>query len=141
MEDVFQLSNDPLVRKNSFHSESITLEEHKQWFSNILRADKSLLYIFRDTSKALMGQVRLSSMPNGYYQISISLFDTYRGRGLSSYFIKTAIAKFPKEGVIVAWVKPENTPSFKAFKNAGFQTIKKEQVCGSIDAIRMERKC
>lgn len=123
------------MRKNSFHAEKISIEEHRQWFE-----EQKFLYLFRDQKGELMGQVRLNDMDEKSFQISINLAAEFRGKKLSPKFIEKALSLFPSRGTIVAWIKVENIPSLRAFSRAGFRTIKEEVVYGTL-SIRMERKC
>ncbi len=48
--DVFYLSNDPVVRQNSFKQENIILNDHVLWFENKLK-DKSKTFMIIESNK------------------------------------------------------------------------------------------
>ena len=56
---LFKWANDPDVRKNAFHSETITLEEHTNWFNKLIMDDSQYQYILMCDDIAV-GQIRLS---------------------------------------------------------------------------------
>ena len=43
---LYEWTNDPEVRKNSFSDKKITLEEHNKWFYNKLKSKKTDIYIY-----------------------------------------------------------------------------------------------
>ncbi|MCR5175628.1 MAG: GNAT family N-acetyltransferase, partial [Anaerovibrio sp.] len=55
---LFEWSNDPEVRKNSFNTDSISLPEHEQWLKNALADENTLIYILMERDIPV-GQIRL----------------------------------------------------------------------------------
>ena len=47
---IYNLSNDPLVRANSFNSEPIIYENHVKWFNKVI---KPLFYCYNNVDKSL----------------------------------------------------------------------------------------
>ncbi|HSR30804.1 MAG TPA: UDP-2,4-diacetamido-2,4,6-trideoxy-beta-L-altropyranose hydrolase [Anaerolineae bacterium] len=129
---LFQWTNDPLVRQMSFHQEPIPWEEHRRWFERVTSDPGTVLLIVELLEKGKWnrcGQVRIAN--NGI--VSISLSAEYRGRGLGVQALKSAIT-FPgtrlHNGVLRAYIKPENMPSKRIFERVGFELVGSTQVSG-----------
>ena len=90
IQDVFNLSNDGLVRANSIHSHRITWEEHQQWFDQRIQSADPF-YIIRDANHKLVAQVRIDRAKEVI--ISISISPEYRGKGLSAYLFRICSEK------------------------------------------------
>lgn len=116
MKNVFDLSNDDTVRKNSINQNKIEWEDHVKWFRN--RIDKSHFYIVENKNKEFVAQVRFDEQLES--TISISITKNFRGKGLASEIIKQC-SKKSKLKNIVALVKKENLASQKSFLKAGYK--------------------
>lgn len=59
---IFSLSNDPLVRSNSFNQNKIEYADHCKWFEKTVADKKSLFFlVFIDESeKDFFGQIRFN---------------------------------------------------------------------------------
>lgn len=127
MIDVFNLSNDPLVRQNSFNPEKIKLEDHKDWYSNKINSENTFFYIIRDQlTTELISYIRFEKEENDEYIVSIAISEKFRGKGLGSWFLKaTSSEVINKKRInkINAFIKPENITSIKTFKKAGYVEI------------------
>ena len=89
MKNVFDLSNDDTVRKNSINQNKIEWEDHVKWFRN--RIDKSHFYIVENKNKEFVAQVRFDEQLES--TISISITKNFRGKGLASEIIKQCSKK------------------------------------------------
>ena len=131
---IFEIANDDEVRKSSFNSDKIPLEDHKIWVNNILKNESVKFYVL-EYENDLIGQLRLD-FDEKYPVISISLNKKYRGLGLS----KILLAKGLKlvDGKVVAYIKKDNSRSISFFKSMGFK--KEEEViiknCDSLKFIK-----
>ena len=120
---IFDLSNDPAVRKASFNSAPIIWEEHCAWFERQLSSRNSYFYIVEDNEKNFIAQVRFSTA-DSENKISISMSPDFRSKGLAGEIIrKTSL----KTGLrcIAAYIKPDNIPSLKSFIKAGYKITEK----------------
>ena len=128
MKFVFELSNETLVRANSYGSEKIELCNHKNWFEKQLDSTDVLFYIIEKKGKQI-GQVKFS-IKNDFSVIGISISNKYRGKGFASKSLKLAVdAYFIENNIpIYAYIKTSNIASIKSFENAGFHLFKKEPV-------------
>ena len=114
---IFEIANDDEVRKSSFNSDKIPLEDHKKWFKNILNDDSVKFYVLEYESE-LIGQLRLD-FDEKYPVISISLNKKYRGLGLSKILLTKGLELI--EGKVIAYIKKENIRSISFFKSMGFK--------------------
>lgn len=114
---IFEIANDDEVRKSSFNSEKIPLEDHKKWFNNILN-DESVKFYVLEYKNDLIGQLRLD-FDEKYPVISISLNKKYRGLGLSKILLSKGLDLI--DGKVIAYIKKENIRSISFFKSMGFK--------------------
>lgn len=130
---IFSLSNDPLVRANSFNTKPIEYADHCEWFSKTL-ADKNTLFflVFSDENeKDFVGQIRFNreSEKSTECVISLSITEQFRGKHIACDFIKLGIEELKKNWhnveTVVAEVKDENAASNKLFIKEGFELVSK----------------
>lgn len=125
---VFNLSNDPVVRANSFSTEKIEYTGHFQWYENAV-IDHNLLFFLVFEGADFVGQIRFK---RGFEYaaecvISLSIAEQFRRKGIALAFLKLGMAELKKNwgGIksIAAEVKAENTASKKLFESAGFRKV------------------
>lgn len=114
---IFEIANDDEVRKYSFNSEKISLNDHISWFNNILKNSFVEFYVL-EYKKDIIGQLRLD-YDEDYPVISISLNKKYRGLGLSKILLSKGLELI--DGKVIAYIKKENTRSISFFKSMGFK--------------------
>lgn len=122
---IFHLSNDDLVRRNSFKPAQINLANHKQWFAQKLNDPLALILVAEDKSH-FVGQVRFEmSALDQKNIIGISLAPAYRGQGLGPVLITKGLKYVkkmrPEIKKIMAYIKIGNIASIKTFEKAGFR--------------------
>lgn len=117
--------NDPDVRAASFVSDPIPWEEHVNWFRG-KRADPNChIYVVLDQDDRPIGQVRFDIQSDSGGEVIISLHIAWdqRGRGYGGDALRLACEQFFKAAraqPIVAYIKPQNVASIRAFEKAGF---------------------
>ena len=123
--NVFELSNDDVVRKNSINTNKIEWSEHVNWFEKRIKDLKNPFYIIENNEREFIGQVRFDKKESEVV-ISISISSNFRGKALSSRIIKECTKKslFKK---VTAYIKSENLPSVKAFINAGYKKVSESE--------------
>lgn len=130
--DVFNLSNDPVVRQNSLSQKLISLENHIDWFKNMIISEKNIFYVVKDNMDNFIGQVRFDkNLDQNLYTISISLAQDYRGKGLGTKIIKKASKELSQEkssAKIYAFVKNSNHSSIKSFIKAGYRIVDTQNI-------------
>lgn len=127
MEDIFDLSNDAMVRANSFNQEKISWESHQNWFKNKINDKNCIFYVIKDLNNKLISQVRFDKNDDEA-DISISISADFRGKGYGVKILKLTSEKVIKENNINninAYVKIENEASKIIFEKAGF-TLKEK---------------
>ena len=120
---IFEWSNDPLVRMQSFNSERILFEDHVRWLEHKLKSESNQFYI-AEMGGIPVALVRIENIPDKTV-IGILLDEQIRGMGLSSYILKDVTNKYFSEysEPITALIKKDNMASVKGFEKAGFKYI------------------
>ncbi len=130
--DVFELSNDPIVRHNSFKRNLIDWQDHINWFSKKIRNEDSIFYVARTISNEFVGYVRFDKQSNNDKLdncciITIHLIESFRGKGIGGYLIKETskiiFNDYNNLENIYAYVKKENMPSLKSFLKNGYEVL------------------
>jgi len=119
---IFEWANDADTRAASFSSGLITMDTHRNWFSEKFLDPNCLLLICSDDKGNSLGLVRFD-LAGDEAAISINLNPVARGRGLSGFIIiRTVDELFKRYNVsrVSAFIKPQNLRSAKAFERAGF---------------------
>lgn len=122
MKAVFDLSNDDLVRLNSFNSEKILWENHQEWFKNKINDKNCIFYVIKDINGKLISQVRFDKNDNEA-TVSISITPEFRGQGYGDKILKCVSEKIVVENKIKkikADIKIKNKASKKIFEKAGY---------------------
>lgn len=123
MELIYEWANDDEVRKNSFHTDKITFQEHKAWYENKMKSESTLFYILMFEGKPA-GQIRLE-LEGDFAQINYSIAKEFRGRGLGRAMIELSEKKlkseYPHIKKMTAEVKTENSSSQKIFEKSGYE--------------------
>lgn len=127
MMDVFHLSNDSVVRANSFNPEPIQLEEHKNWFSSKINSEEDFFYVIKNNQTGkLIAYIRYEKIENDESVVSIAISPEFRGKNYGAKFLKQISLKIINEKQIKkinAYVKPENIESIKTFEKAGYTLV------------------
>ena len=116
MKEIFELSNDELVRQNSINQEKILWNNHIKWFHKRITLNNPF-YVIRALNDKLIGQVRIDKKDEAV--ISISITHEFRGKNLAAKIIKDCSVK-SNLSPIYAYIKPDNIASQRAFKKAGY---------------------
>ncbi|HTA63659.1 MAG TPA: GNAT family N-acetyltransferase [Bacteroidia bacterium] len=117
----YEWANDDEVRNNSFSSDKISLENHKNWFLSKLKSSCCSMYLFLYGGEAA-GQVRIDKS-NNETVIGISVDKQHRGKSLGIQMLCKStndyLSKYKNE-TIIAYVKETNIASLTIFTKAGF---------------------
>ncbi len=120
---IWEWSNDPDVRVASFTPEPIPWERHLQWFTSKLSDPDCVFYIAVNEEEMPIGQVRYE-ISGQEATVSISLSNSYRGKGYGSAVLIGACRQFfllSRAKLIHAYVKTGNEISMQTFVKAGFK--------------------
>lgn len=124
-EILFEWSNDPITRQNSFSPEKIVWENHIKWFQKKLEDNHCLFYIAVDESDNKYGTIRLDF--DDKFQkctISYNVAPKHRKKGVGAQLINLCESELKNQKIsctLIGEVKPENIASVKCFLNNGFQ--------------------
>ena len=127
---IFNWSNDPLVRAQSFKSNTIEYKNHENWLKEKLKNNNSLLLINQFKSNNI-GMVRFE-VEKDKCTVGILLDEKYRGKGLSSLMLIISSAYyFNRFSIpIVAQIKESNIASIRSFEKAGYKLFNEITVNG-----------
>lgn len=116
----YHWANDERTRANSFNSNPISFEEHSKWFESKL-TDKNSWYYICELNHEPTGLIRFDKKDDKLI-IGITIDEKYRGKKLSSVFLKQGCETISTEMdlPIIAYIKKNNIPSIKSFEKAGF---------------------
>lgn len=125
---IYNLSNDPLVRANSFNSEPIVYENHVRWFNKVIN-DPNILFFLVFEGDDFVGQLRFvrTCEESKECVISLSITPEYRGKHIGRDFMDKGIIEMKKNWkkieIVKAEVKCENEASNKLFMKDGFYLV------------------
>jgi len=122
MMDIYKWKNDPLSLKMSKNKSKISINEHKNWFKNIVIDHNSKIYIgVTENNKIGVTRFELNKYKNEA-NTSINLNPLMRGRNLSFDLLSKSMFLYLKKKKIrlVSSIKKENIASLKIFLKCGF---------------------
>lgn len=119
---VHELRNDQAARENSPSDRVIAWEEHAAWYRSALEEGRSAIFIVSYCDERI-GYVRFDCAINEAV-VSIALAEHARGKGIGTASLRESIKQYCVDNNnckhILAYVRLENSPSYYAFKKAGF---------------------
>ena len=121
MKNVFELSNDDLVRKNSINQAKIIWENHVEWFNKKLTDKNSIFYVAYQKNN-FIGYCRLDKEENEEWLITIHICSNERDKGNGKKLLNY-VCKKHKDKDIFSYVKSTNIHSCRLFINNNFQKI------------------
>jgi RimJ/RimL family protein N-acetyltransferase len=110
---LFRWANDPVVRDNSFHSNTIDWEEHCAWFAAKIQDPACLLFLALLDGERPLGLVRFDLQGHSAI-VSVSIGAEFRGQGWGGTVIRKACeALFAARPVakVNACIKKDNIAS------------------------------
>lgn len=119
---VWEVNSHPSVREQSTRTDPIPWESHVVWFERTLAKETSLLLVGED-GPTPVGIVRFDQEGEGAV-ISVALRPEHRGRGWGAQIIALGTERAFSRGfgpVAVAYVRPSNEASRRAFLAAGYR--------------------
>ena len=137
---LFEMSNQPETRANSFSPGLIDWATHSQWFAEKL-GDKNFLLLAGTILDTPVCLIRYQQEQN-LAVISVNVDRLLSGCGIASRLIESAdkmcFEKFPAIDQIKALIKTENLASMKFFLKAGYQQVATPNL-GAKNMIEMRR--
>lgn len=129
---LFSWANDPQVREASFHSDTISWQEHERWFLGKLRDPQTVIYIAENSANKQIGQVRFQ-LEADRATLSVSVAPEFRGAGWGKELITLAVRAMVRSRLVQridAFVKPGNRASIGLFESCGFRAEQGAEVAG-----------
>lgn len=127
---IFDWANEEETRKQSFHTEPIPWENHREWFAESLRNPDRHLYICYH-GETPVGLYRLDREEEGAFEISYSIAQEYRERGYGKAMLSAGEAllreKHPDAVKLTAKVKKGNEASRHLFVALGYEETETEE--------------
>jgi RimJ/RimL family protein N-acetyltransferase len=113
--------NDPTTREASRHTAEVSEQEHAEWLERVLDDPNRLLLVAEEAGRPV-GQLRLDR-EDDRWEISVSLDEQARGRGLGTALIDAGVEQLAGRGgkFVEAWVRTGNEVSVRSFRRAGFE--------------------
>ena len=124
--DIFQWRNDPLTRQNSINTDPVSLEDHKQWFNEVLNSRNTELLIgIKDSIKVGVCRFSFNNLSNSV-EVSINLNPLMRGKRISKKLLEESINYYLKNNkvMLTATIRIDNIPSIRIFEELNFIKIK-----------------
>lgn len=119
---LFSWRNDPDTRRGSFDEREIPWDEHRSWFeSSLARGDRRIYIASVDGTPVGVLRVDLAGDEG---TVSITIASEWRGQSIGVTALGMLARRVGLEcGVarLIAHVRPENTPSIRAFEAAGYR--------------------
>jgi UDP-2,4-diacetamido-2,4,6-trideoxy-beta-L-altropyranose hydrolase len=127
---LYDWANDKVSRANSYFTDPIPLETHKNWFAKKLKDSNSLICIAEVDHKPA-GMVRYDILET-HTVVGTLVAEEFRGRGLAPVFLReTALLYFKDHNLPVwAYIKQQNIASLRSFERAGYKKLREEIVHG-----------
>ena len=120
-EIIFEINNDPIVRKQSVNSKRFSFESHLKWLKKVLRNKKENIYfVIKNTH--VVGIIRLK-IKNKKNYLSWAVHKQFRGKNIGKKMLKEFVEKNKKK--YFAKIKKNNIRSIKICENAGFEIFRK----------------
>jgi RimJ/RimL family protein N-acetyltransferase len=125
-EILWSWANDPETRRQSFHSDPISFEEHRNWFHRKLTSPKALLLI-ASTSDGVPFAMCWFKRQDDHAVVSVNFSPDYRSLGLGPRVLKKAGLLASRRFAVkklLAYIKPSNIRSIIAFRKAGYVKVR-----------------
>jgi RimJ/RimL family protein N-acetyltransferase len=120
----FQWATDKSIRKYSLNSNTISFDEHTEWFINKIKDATCYYYIVEFESNPI-GSIRFDRHHSELI-ISYLLIPSMQGRGIGKRVLHEGVKKVDDiEGVLTVkgFVLADNIPSYKIFEKLGYKRM------------------
>ena len=115
--------NDKITRQNSFNSELISINTHKEFIKNtLINTDRNLFIL--EYNEIPVGTIREDRLDKDEFELSYTISPMYRGKKIGQIMISLYLIE--RKGYFLCKVKEENIPSIKIIEKLGFKLFKTE---------------
>ena len=125
---IWEIRNNPDMRKISHDSSPIPFQKHDVWFKKqYFLNDQNHCFIAEYNSR-VVGYCRYDFVPAGnHLLVSIAIDPNEQGKGIGNALLKNTLSSFPPDKKIRAEIHIGNTPSLKLFQKNNFTIYKTDQ--------------
>jgi len=118
--EMFDLRNNPAIRRMSHNTRIMSFAEHRQWFSRVL-TDNSKKILIAQKDSDFVGMVRLELIDNAYL-MSWAISPKFQGCGFGKEMVKAASKIVDK--TLRAEIKQNNHASIRIAEYIGMKLTK-----------------
>ena len=115
--------NDKISRQNSFNSELISINAHKEFINNTLIITERNIFIL-EYNEIPVGTIREDRLDKNEFELSYTISPMYRGKKIGQIMISLYLIE--RKGSFLCQVKEDNFPSIRMIENWGFKLFKAE---------------
>jgi len=115
--------NDKNTRRNSFNSDLISINTHKEFLNNALINPNRHLFIL-EYNEIPVGTIREDRVDKDEFELSYVISPKYRGKKIGQIMISLYL--IGRKGSFLCEVKEENFSSIKMIENLDFKLFKTE---------------
>lgn len=129
---IWQISNDPGVRLNSFNPSFIHWDDHINWFKNKINSDHTVFWVL-EIGGVIGAQVRFDKISSEIAEIHFSVLPSFRGKNIASEIINNKFIKSCNKldvSSVKGVVFEENAASEKVFEKSFFSKVGNEIIKG-----------
>ena len=113
--------NDKITRQNSFDSELISANTHKEFINDsLIDADRNLFIL--EYNEIPVGTIREDKLDKEEFELSYTINPLYRGKKIGQ--IMMSLYLIERKGSFLCEVNEENVPSIKMIEKLGFKIFK-----------------
>jgi len=129
---LWQMANDPAVRRTSLNPEPISYDRHCEWYTNKLSSQDCRIWVM-ELNGGVAAQIRYDCVGNSVAEIDYSVAAGFRGKGIGTKALRATCKLACQElGVTLlrGIVLESNGASTKAFRKAGFLEVGERRIQG-----------
>ena len=120
---ILEWRNDKITRQNSFNSELISINTHKEFIKNtLINTDRNLFIL--EYNEIPVGTIREDRVDKDEFELSYVISPKYRGKKIGQIMISLYL--IGRKGSFLCEVKEENFSSIKMIENLDFKLFKTE---------------
>ena len=113
--------NEKITRQNSFNSELISINTHKEFINDsLINTDRNLFIL--EYNEIPVGTIREEKLDKDEFELSYTISPMYRGKKIGQ--IMMSLYLIDRKGFFLCEVKEENVPSIKMIEKLGFKLFK-----------------
>lgn len=134
---VWEVNNHPSVRRQSVRQEPIPWAHHQTWFAERL-AQPGRHTLIVEEGERKVGVLRFDPESPSSLTISVAIVPEARGKGLGRRCIAEGARQILQRTSamrVIAYIRPENASSRRAFQAAGFRYLDEAEQ----DGVRLHR--